>query len=185
MEHGRRGAFPTHSIMSRRQPPAVTFARNLSWLVRHINGETLKKIADTTEHDPGTVAKGVNKASEALVEYAQSKLMADVFPLVTELYRAAVMKEIEKVKEGKELDWKLVDKLLKGLSIVDRPQPIASPLPTQPNNGVEGFDTLTGFIAQRTPPPRIGDKSNAPAKQITASEDEAIDVEPIIEGDTK
>lgn len=168
-----------------RQAPQTVFARNLSWLVRHINGETLKKIADSTDHDPATISKGVNKASEALVEYAQSKLMSEVFPLVTELYRAAVQKEIEKVKEGKELDWKLVDKLLKGLSIVDRPQPIATPLPVQPGGGVEGFDTLTGFIAQRTPPPRIGEKPNAPPKQITASEDEAIDVEPIIEGDTK
>jgi len=149
------------------------FARNLSWLIRHINGETLTKIAEDTDHSRNTISAGVKAASEQMVEYAQGVLMKDVFPLVTELYREALQAEIKKVKEGKELDWKLVDKLLKGLQIVDRPVPQTN-LPIQPGSGQlgEGFDTLAGFVAQRNPPPRIQDRPQP--KQIE---------HPLVDGD--
>lgn len=148
--------------------------------MRHLNGETLKKIAEDVKHDPETVSKGVNRAAEALVEYGQAKLMQDVFPLVTELYRTAVQAEIVKVKEGKELDWKLIDKLLKGLAIVDRPIATPSQLTDKQQQPlVEGYDTLTGFIASRTPPPRIGDRPE-PIAQLPQGEiiDVSVEKEP-------
>lgn len=139
----------------------VDVARHLSWLLRHINGESVAAIARATEHDPRTIRKGVREASEQLVEYAQSELMKQVFPLTLELYRVALQAEIQRVKDGKEVDWKLIDKLLKGLSIIDRPitDSVLTQAAPQPAQLTDGFDTLTGFMAtKRTTPPRITDK---------------------------
>lgn len=149
--------------------PPTNLARNLTWLVRFINGETLTKIAEDTKHNRETVSLGVAAAGEVMVEHAQAVLMQEVFPLVTELYREALKQEIGKVKGGKELDWRLVDRLLKGLQIVDRPFPAESKLPTSPGALPEGVDTLTGFIAQRAPA-RIADKPSSPTTTTDSGE---------------
>lgn len=146
-----------------------------------MNGDTLSKIAKDTDRHTLTISRGVEEAAEKLVENAQRHLMERVFPLVTELWEQALKAEITKVKDGKELDWKLVDKLTKGMGILERPAPLPSPLQPQPLQLGDGIESLAGFVATRSAPPRIGEGSTQGRTPVT----ETIDVEPIPQEEPK
>jgi len=149
--------------------PSIDFARNLTWLLRHLNGETLTEIGLDVGHKRGTISKHIAKAAEALVEQAQATLMQEVFPLAAELWRESIKAEIAKAKKGEKVDFALIDRLFKGMSILDRaPQP--TQLPITPQIG-EGVETLAGYFVQRPVPPRIADRIDA----------DTIDVQPVPE----
>lgn len=134
----------------------------------------MTKIAKDLGINRKTVHDRIEEASEILVNKAQADLMADVFPLVNELWRESLKAQIIKAKKGEDVDFRLVDRLLKGMHILDRP------ISSAPEVGVpqpEGFETLTGFIASRPAPKRIGEGPE-PAKALPTIDVEAIPQEP-------
>lgn len=159
----------------------TNFARNVAWMIRHINGETLAKISRDTGINRNAISRGVREAGEVLVEHAQSKLMEDVFPLVTELWREALKAEIVKAKAGKDVNFALIDRLLKGMDILDRrpPQTELESAAMTPQL-TEGMETLAGFIAHRAPPKRVGELPPAPVPVA----DDVTEVN-VVEGEVK
>lgn len=136
--------------------PDLERALGFNFLLRFFNGEHIAGIARQTHTSRSKVRKVMKKAAATLIDAAQQTLLAEVFPLMTQVVKAALEQQLDAAKEGKPIDTALVERLMKGLFITDAPQ-----LKTQLTRDLEGgadteVQTLEAFVARKVlvPPKR-------------------------------
>lgn len=134
---------------------SIATAVDMAWLMRHINGESMSKLAKDLNKDQDTIKRHLAKAAETLVEQAQVHMMQEVFPLAAELFREAIKLQISRAKEGKDPDMSVAERVMKGMAILDRVP--AQSIGEGKLPEVSEVETLTGFIATRPAPRRIQD----------------------------
>jgi hypothetical protein len=91
----------------------------------------------------------MKKAALTMVDAAQQTLLAEVFPDLLKVLKAALQQQLANAEAGKEVKTELVERILKGMFITDAPQ-----LRTQVMKEIDGgldteVQTLEGFVARR------------------------------------
>jgi transcriptional regulator with XRE-family HTH domain len=125
---------------------SVQKAQGFHWLLRYMNGESLRGIARATNRSTATISKYMRKAAALMVDAAQEKILAEVFPLVVEVYKAHLNQQLDKAGRGEPIDMGEVNRLLKSMYVFDSPQ-IKDTIQAPP---AEGEETLAGFLVRRT-----------------------------------
>jgi hypothetical protein len=154
-------------------PSAAKRAQGYVWLMKSIQGQTLKDIAKEFKRDLRTVRKSVRTAANELLDEAQASAIKHLIPLAAEVFAAHLKLQIESSRTGVLPDLRAAERLLGALGVFDHPQ--LTKLPNAPvSEESEEPSTLEALMIRRKPIqpslPVVKDITNGD-KDKTPSED--------------
>lgn len=152
MVPGGLATSPTMPDLTKKGSPYAIKA--LGWLARFMTGDTFKEIAEADGVHPKTVMRNVRKVTDGMVETVQQDLIRDVIPLATQVLKAALKQQLALADAGTLVDTSLVERILKGMYVLESPALRDGPLERAPKGQAqlgegEGEEESLSLLLQR------------------------------------